>query len=462
MEPTTVITREEDLHTYFDAGSRARENWGVGVEYERFGVFRDSGRPLPYSGPVSVEAVLRELVEHRGWTPLEEDGHLIEVSRRGTRLTLEPGGQVELSGGVHGGIAAVRAELAEFLQDLEALPSSSRIAWLGVGLHPLAGLNDLPWIPKKRYAIMREYLPRRGRRAHIMMKQTASVQINLDFSNEADAVDKMRTAMGLTPLVTALFANSPLLEGRLNGMMSYRGWAWRDTDPDRCGLLPFFFKDGFGFRDYLDYALDVPMFFFVQDGEWRPAGGMTFRKFIRKGADKRPATIADFELHLSTLFPEVRLKHYIEMRGADASDPASSLALATLWKGILYDGASRREAWELVRDMPFRRREKLLDEICRKGPAARITPGGARYSGAPKAGVQVIEVLSDLIRLARQGLNNQGVPEEGGLLDRLDRLIAEEGGCPAHALIARWERQEGGDPAGMIEYLSRNTLNEIG
>jgi glutamate--cysteine ligase len=295
-----------------------------------------------------------------------------------------------------------------------------------------------------------------------MMKQTASIQINLDFSNEADAIDKMRTAMGLTPLVTALFANSPLLEGRLNGMMSYRGWAWRDTDPDRCGLLPFFFRDGFGFGDYLDYALDVPMFFVVQGGEWKPAGGMTFRKFLRRGFEKRPATVADFELHLSTLFPEVRLKRYIEMRGADSTDPASSLALATLWKGILYDGASRREAWELVRDMTFRRREKLLDEICRQGPAARMTPGGARYNTAPKQGVRVIEVLADLLRLARQGLNNQGVPEEGDLLDRLDRLIAEEGGCPAHGLVARWEGPGGGDPVRLVEFLSRNTLNEIG
>jgi len=462
MKSTTVITREEDLHTYFDAGSTARENWGVGVEYERFGVFRDSGSPLPYTGPVSVEAVLRELVEDFGWTPVEEEGHLIEVSRRGARLTLEPGGQVELSGGVHGGIAAVQAEMAEFLQDMESLRNASRIAWLGVGLHPLAGLDDLPWIPKKRYAIMRDYLPRRGRRAHIMMKQTASIQINLDFSNEADAIDKMRTAMGLTPLVTALFANSPLLEGRLNGMMSYRGWAWRDTDPDRCGLLPFFFKDGFSFRDYLEYALDVPMFFVVHEGDWKPAGGMTFRKFIRRGFEKRPPTVADFELHLSTLFPEVRLKRYIEMRGADSADPASALALATLWKGILYDGASRREAWELVRDMSFRRRDKLLDEICQKGPAARITPGGARYSSVPRGGIPVIEVLADLVRLARQGLNNQGVPEEGAILDRLDRLIAEEGGCPAHALAARWEGGDHKDPAHLIAYLSRNTLNEVG
>ena len=462
MEQTCVITREEDLHTYFDAGSRARENWGVGVEYERFGVFRDSGRPLPYSGPVSVEAMLRELVESRGWAPVEEDGHLIAVSRRGTRLTLEPGAQVELSGGVHASIAAVRTELAEFLREFETLSGAAGIAWLGVGLHPMAALDEIPWIPKKRYAIMRDYLPGRGRRAHIMMKQTASIQINLDYSSEADAVDKLRTAMGLSPLVTALFANSPLLEGRPNGMMSYRGWAWRDTDPDRCGLLPFFFRDGFGFGDYLAYALDVPMFFVVRDGDWKAAGGMTFRKFIRRGFDKRPPTIADFELHLSTLFPEVRLKRYIEMRGADSADPASALALATLWKGILYDGASRREAWELVRDMTFRRRLKLLDEICRQGPAARIIPGGARYSGAPKSGVQVLEVLADLVRLARQGLNNQGVPEEGALLDRLDRLIAEEGGCPAHALLARWEEADGGNPARLIEYLSRNTLNEIG
>ena len=274
-------------------------------------------------GKATVERLLRELVQERGWTPDEEDGHILGASCSETRITLEPGGQVELSGGVHCTLAAVRDELGRFITELSALPSASGIAWLGVGLQPLASLDTIPWIPKKRYGIMREYLPRRGRRAHIMMKQTACIQINLDYSNEADAIDKLRTAMGLTPLVTALFANSPLTEGRLNGMMSYRAWVWRDTDPDRCGLLPFVFKDGAGFGDYLDYTLDVPMFFVVRRGEWKAANGMTFRKFMRRGFEKEPATLADFEMHLSTLFPEVRLKSYIEMRGADSADPGA-------------------------------------------------------------------------------------------------------------------------------------------
>ena len=264
-------------------------------------------------------------------------------------------------------------------------------------------------------------------------------------------------------MITGLFANSPLREGRLNGMMSYRAWVWRDTDPDRCGLLPFVFRDGAGFAEYLDYALDVPMFFVVRAGDWRPANGMTFRKFIRRGFDNEPATVGDFELHLSTLFPEVRLKRYIEMRGADSGDPASCLSLAALWKGILYDGASRREAWELVRDMTFRGREKLLDEIGRKGPAARMPSGWPSFLGGTghRRG-QVVEALTELVRLARQGLNNQGVPEEGAMLDRLDELIAEGGGCPAHRLAIDWDGPKGGDRRRLVESLSRNTLTEIG
>jgi glutamate--cysteine ligase len=284
--------------------------------------------------------------------------------------------------------------------------------------------------------------------------------VNLDYSSEADAMDKLRTAMGLTPLVTALFANSPLLEGKPNGMMTYRGWVWRDTDPDRCGMLPFVFKDGVGFGDYLDYALGVPMFFVSRGGELKPAGGMTFRKFIKRGFEKQPPTVADFELHLSTLFPEVRLKNYIEVRGADSGTPGSCLALAALWKGILYDGASRRDAWERVRDMTFRQRDALHEAVCREGPAARFplasSPRGERAGRSP---VRVRDLLVDLVRLARQGLNNQGVPDEGAYLDLLERRLGSEGSCPAYRLSTAWETQLERDPRRLVEMLSSNALD---
>jgi glutamate--cysteine ligase len=461
MDLTTIIAKEDDLQGYFEPGSKPRERWGIGIEYERFGVFRDTGLPIPYDGPASVETILRRLVGDRGWAPYEEDGRIFGASKGNTRITLEPGGQMELSGAVQRSLADAREELMGFVTEVDDLSQPLGIAWLGVGLHPIASLDSIGWIPKSRYTIMREYLPRRGSQAHVMMKQTACIQINLDYGSEADAMDKMRTAMGLSPLITALYANSPLTEGRVNGMMTARALAWRDTDPDRCGILPFVFKDGAGFGDYLDYALDVPMFFVAQGEDLKPAHGMTFRKFIRKGFEGRRATVADFQTHLTTLFPEVRLKHYIEVRGADSGDPASCLALAALWKGLLYDGASRRSAWGLVRDMSVRERNHLLDDVCKAGPAARLPIGESRDDDGARTGALVRDVLTDLVRLARQGLNNQGVPEEAAFLDPLDRRLGGEGGCPAHRLAREWDGPMKKDPRLLVESLSRTGLDGL-
>jgi glutamate--cysteine ligase len=454
MDDTATIAREEDLQGYFEPGSKPRERWGVGLEYERLAVFRETARAVPYEGPVSVESLLRALARDHGWTAHEEDGHVLSLSRAGARVTLEPGAQVELSSSVHRTLAGLQEELAAFLADIEAASRPFGVAFLGLGVQPISPLEDISWIPKPRYAVMREYLPRRGARAHIMMKQTAGIQINLDYSSEADAADKLRTAMGLSPLLTALYANSPITEGRLNGFLSWRAWAWRDTDPDRCGLLPFVFKDGAGFRDYLEYALDVPMFFVVRGERWMPAQGTTFRKFVRKGFEGHRATLADWELHLSTLFPEVRLKRYIEIRSTDSGEPASCLALAALLKGVLYDGASRRAAWTLVRDLSFRDRERLLDEVCRLGPAARV-PAGAGKGDAPGRGALVRDLLLEVVRIARQGLNNQGCPEEQAHLDLLDRRLGGEGGCPAFRLAADWTGTLQQDPARLVEALAQ-------
>jgi glutamate--cysteine ligase len=452
-----IIAREEDLHAYFDGGSKPRDRWGIGLEYERAGVFRDNGRAVPYEGPASVETLLTTLARTRGWEPILEGGRILGLAKGGTRLTLEPGAQLELSGAVHRGLASLREELSGFVSEVEEMSRPHGIAWLGIGLQPFTPLDEIGFIPKKRYAVMREYLARRGARAHVMMKQTCGIQINLDYASELDATDKLRTAMGLSPLLTALYANSPISEGRLNGFMSYRAWAWRDTDPDRCGLLPFVFKDRAGFADYLDYALDVPMFFVVRGEDYRPAGGMTFRKFIKKGLDGTRPTLADWELHLSTLFPEVRLKKYIEVRGMDSGEPASCLALAALLKGILYDGASRRSAWELVRDLAFKDRERLLDDACRMGPAARVPlPLTGRGDASARGTVVVRDLLIEIVRLARQGLNNQGCPEESEHLGLLDRRLGGEGGCPAARLAADWDGPLGRNPVKLVEALSQS------
>ncbi len=459
MESADGIATEENLAGYFERGSKPRERWGVGLEFERVGVLRESGRAVPYSGPVSVETLLRNLVRDHGWTPEDEGGHILALSRGGTRITLEPGAQLEMSGAVQRSLLAMRDELATFVSEIEDVSHPLGIAWLGLGLQPFTPLDEIGFIPKARYAIMRDYLPRRGTRGLIMMKQTACMQVNLDYGGEADASDKMRTAMALSPLVTALYANSPITEGRLNGFMSYRAWVWGDTDPDRCGLLPFVFRDGAGFSDYLEYALDVPMFFVVRGGRYLPAQGMTFRKFLRKGFEAQRATLADFELHLTTLFPEVRLKHYLEVRGADSGEPLSCLALAALWKGLLYDGASRRAAWEMVRDLTFKERVALLEDVCRHGPAARLPEGrSGRAESAGHAPSLVRDLLIEMVRLARQGLNNQGVPEEAAFLDLLDRRLGGEGGCPAYRLTAEWEGAMGRDAGKLIEATSQLAL----
>jgi glutamate--cysteine ligase len=454
MDP--IISREADLNGYFDSGSKPRERWGIGLEYERAGVFRDNGRAVPFEGPASVETVLTTLSRNRGWEPIHEGGRVLALQKGGTRITLEPGAQLELSGAVHRDLASLRNELMGFVSEVEETSRPHGITWLGIGVQPITPLDEIGFIPKKRYAVMRDYLPRRGGRALVMMKQTCGIQVNLDYASEIDAADKLRTAMGISPLLTALYANSPISDGRLNGFMSYRAWAWRDTDPDRCGLLPFVFKDRAGFSDYLDYALDVPMFFVVRGEEYLPAGGMTFRKFIKKGFDGTRPTLADWEVHLSTLFPEVRLKKYIEVRGMDSGEPASCMALAALLKGILYDGASRRHAWELVRDLAFKDRERLLDDACRVGPAARLAASGSgRGDAAPRGTVVARDLLIEIVRLARQGLNNQGCPEESEYLDLLDRRLGGEGGCPAARLAADWEGSLGRNPVKLVEALGQ-------
>ncbi|HUD71414.1 MAG TPA: glutamate-cysteine ligase family protein [Dongiaceae bacterium] len=452
-DPEQVLTRESDLDGYFTPGSKPRAQWGVGLEYERFGLLADTLDPVPYDGPRSVLAVLSTLVGERGFDADTEDGHLLGAHRGGTRITLEPGCQLEMSGAVHRDLASMRAELLGYLEDVAQASRSAEIAWLGVGMQPLAPLGRLPWIPKKRYAIMREYLPTRGTRGHVMMQQTACIQANLDYGDERDAMAKMRAAMAVTPVVTALFAHSPLTEGRPNGMQSARAWAWRDTDRDRCGLLDFVFRDDAGFGDYLEWALDVPLFFVVRDGAYHPGEGVTFRRFIRDGFHGRRATVADFQRHLTTLFPEVRLKHYLEMRGADSADPASAMALAALWKGLLYDPAALAWCVALTAGWSFAERNRFLDDVCRLGPGAALPAAGvAGVPGARSAG----DLFDALLDRARAGLAAQGAASESSFLDPLDDRAAR--GVPARRLLAAWDGPLAHDPRRLVAALARNTL----
>jgi glutamate--cysteine ligase len=449
-EKSRPIERESDLAGYFAAGAKPRARWGIGLEYERFGVRSDDLSPVPYDGPRSVRALLETLVSSGAWRE-DREGDLLLGARHGaTRLTLEPGCQLEMSGGVHADLDAAGRELSDYVAAVEHASAPLGLTWMGVGMQPFSPLDAIPWLPKKRYAVMREYLPTRGRRGLTMMKQTACIQANLDYSDETDAMEKMRVAMGLTPLVTALFAHSPLTEGAPNGFLSARAWAWRDTDPDRCGLLPFVFREGAGFGDYLEYALDVPLFFVIRDGRYLPGDGRTFRDWIRGRVAGGPPTLDDFETHLTTLFPEVRLKRYIELRGADSGDPRAVLALGALWKGILYDPGARTAAWDLVRDQTFEERNALLDAVCREGPAAPL-PDRARAGEVRHAG----DLHGAILDLARRGLQAQGAGHEASLLEPLAALVSGPG-CPARALLHRARTQ--GDPHELAAVLSRNTL----
>jgi glutamate--cysteine ligase len=329
----TALTSVDELVGYFQAGAKPPSQWRVGVEQEKVAVFSD-GRAVPFEGEAGIEKLLSRLQGSAGRTGVREDGHLLALKGDGETITVEPGGQVELSGATLPTATACRDSLVQHVREVTEEGRRLGMHFLGVGLGPWASLEDLPWLPKRRYAVMRSYLPTRGRLGHHMMKRTATVQANFDFDDEGTAFEKLKTAFGVTSIVTALAAASPISEGRPNGYRSMRAAIWLETDEDRCGLLPFVFNEGSGFRAYVDWALDVPMFFVVRDGVYHPADGMTFRRFLREGWQGNRATMGDWEVHLSTLFPEARLKRYIEIRGADAGPMPVAIGLAALWRGL--------------------------------------------------------------------------------------------------------------------------------
>jgi glutamate--cysteine ligase len=371
--------------------------------------------------------------------------HIIALEgERTAHISLEPGGQLELSGAVHRRLVDLREEMAEWTTRLQEHSEPLGILWLGLGLQPFTSLSGIEWVPKPRYRIMSARLGATGTLGHVMMKQTAGVQVNLDYSDEQDGMDKFRVASALSSLVTALFANSPLAEGRANGFMSYRSWVWQHTDPARCGLLPFAFRRESKFGDYLDYALDVPMMFILRHGTFIDMNGMPFRDFLRSGAGEHRPTLEDFQLHLTTLFPEVRLKRYLELRGGDSGDPRLALAQVALWKGILYDSAARRAAWDLVVGMDWEARREFHTAAARDGSDARLGTRTAREAGL------------DLSRIAREGLERQGEPVD--LLVPLEELLRDHRACPAKTLMDRWNGEWRSDPRRLLQHCSRLTL----
>lgn len=439
------IATVDELVAAFAAGGKPRAAWRIGAEHEKIGVVPETGLPAPYDGPRGIEALLHRLAQ-RGWTPVMEGERLIALHRGDEKVTLEPGGQLELSGSPLVHARDIDAQIRGHLAELEGPSAKLGITWIGIGFRPYGTIDDVPWVPKGRYAVMREYLPTRGRLAHEMMKRTATVQANLDYADEQDAARKFAAGMAVSSLVTALFASSPLAEGKDTGWQSWRARTWLDMDPDRCGLLPFAFAAGSPaptlFRHYTEWALDVPMFF-VYRGGYRAAGGMTFRRFLRDGFQGERATRDDWELHLSTLFPEVRLKHYLEMRSADAGSLDMVLALPVLWKGLLYDETALADTLRLTAHLTFEERQALRAEVPRTGLATRV-PGRAG------TGKTVLELARDLVAIARGGLGRVA-PEELPALAPLDEIVAT-GRAPADR-VRELHRAAAGDPRPLVDAL---------
>jgi len=433
-----------DLVAFLAAGEKPRSAWRVGTEHEKIGLRLADLRRVPFAGDRGIEGVLGAIAELDGWTPVREAGAVVALEKQGASITLEPGGQLELSGAP---LATMFETCREFHQHLDLVRRVSEprgIVWLSLGADPLHDVDEVPRVPKARYGVMRRYLPSKGELAMHMMHLTATVQANLDYASEADMVAKLRTAMGVSAIVSALFANSSLYLGKPSGFASRRVHIWRYVDPDRCGLLPFVFEPGFGYERYVEWALDVPMFFVLRDGQYRSAEERTFRRLLDEGYDGGPATQQDWSLHLTTLFPEVRLKQFLEVRGADAVPAGLTCALPALWKGLLYDDAALEAAWQLVASWSFPEREAALEAVARRGLGAEV------------AGRPVLPLARELVAIAREGLRRigdggAGETDERSFLDPLE-AIAERGRSPGEEVLARWEGEWERSPARLIEY----------
>jgi glutamate--cysteine ligase len=440
----SVVTSAEQLVRWFAAGEKPAANWKVGTEHEKIGLYRQGYGSLPFEGPRGIAAVLEKVAELDGWKRIREGEHLIALEKDGASITLEPGGQLELSGAPLRTIHETCSEFNGHLSLMKRVCEPLGIVWLGLGINPIHGVEHIPQMPKQRYRIMRSYLPRKGSLALDMMHATATVQANFDFGSEADMVAKLRMALGVTPIVSAIFANSGLSEGKANGYVSRRLHIWTHTDPDRTGLLPFAFESGFGYREYTEWALDVPMFFVVRDGRYQAADGMSFRRFMTEGWGGTRATLDDWSRHLTTLFPDVRLKHVIEVRGADAVPPGLTCSLPALWKGLLYDAGAREAAWQLVAGSSHEEREAARAEVARRGLAASF------------AGRSVLELARELAAISREGLRRiahagRRDPDESAYLDPVDAQLAL-GESPGQVVLDRWEGEWGRSLDRLIEY----------
>jgi glutamate--cysteine ligase len=435
-----VIESRDQLLAVFEKGEKPANHWKIGTEHEKF-VYRTADHRAPsYDEPGGIRDLLAGLTEY-GWEPVLEGGNVIALSGDDGAISLEPAGQLELSGAPLDNLHETCAETGRHLTQAKAIGERLGLGFLGLGMWPDKTRAELPIMPKGRYAIMLNHMPRVGTMGLDMMLRTCTIQVNLDYSSEARMAKMFRVSLALQPLATALFANSPFTEGKPNGYLSYRSHIWSDTDPARTGMLPFVFEDGFGYERYADYALDVPMYFVFRDGKYIDAAGLSFRDFLKGKLAVLPGelpTIADWNDHLSTAFPEVRMKSFLEMRGADGGPWNRICALPAFWVGLLYDDGALDAAWDVVKDWSMDARETLRSEVPRLGLKTPL-PGGRTLQDI--AG-QVLDISRSGLA-ARARLNGAG-DNESGYLSTLDEVVAT-GQTNAERLLDRYKNEWAGD-----------------
>ena len=446
--PSPTVETRDDLVRWIAAGEKPKPQWRIGTEHEKFVFQTGTLAPVPYAGPSGIRALMEEMIRRYGWIAIREAGNVIALKRpdgeKGGTISLEPGGQFELSGAPVETLHDTADETQTHLMEVLNVGEDLQIGFLGVGFSPKWRLEDVPLMPKQRYQVMTRYMPTVGSRGLDMMYRTATVQVNLDFSNEADMVKKLRVSLALQPIATALFASSPFTEGKPNGFQSMRSEVWRDTDKRRTGMLPFAFESGMGYERYADYALDVPMYFVYRDGKYIDVAGSSFRDFMGgklKGLEGVRPTIDDWSDHLTTLFPEVRLKRFLEMRGADGGRWNSITALPAFWTGILYDEAALDSAWQLVKDWTPPEREALRNGV----PATALR--------TPFRATTVATIARHALQISHLGLKNRARlnsknQDETLYLAPLD-VIAGKGRTVSDQLLERYR----GDWGGKIDHI---------
>ena len=450
-KPATIESRDQLIHHLETGITPDPGDWRIGSEHEKFVFHRDTLTPLSYFGEAGMPGIrdVLQAFEGFGWAPVTEGDNVIALVQNGASISLEPGGQFELSGAPLETIHQACDETSRHLRQAKAIGEELNIGFLGLGFHPTLKREDVPVMPKARYEIMRNYMPKVGTMGLDMMLRTCTVQVNLDFASEADMVEKFRIGLALQPIATALFANSPFKEGRPNGFQSYRSHVWTDTDPDRCGMLPFVFEDGMGFERWVDHLLDVPMYFVRRGERYIDTSGQSFRDFMAGRLPALPGelpTMEDFNDHMTTLFPEVRVKTYMEMRGADGGPWSRLCALPAFWAGLLYDASAQTAVWDLVKDWSVEELAQMRNDAPKLGLIAE------------HRGRSLRDIASDLLTIADAGLkarhrlSSSGDTEQGFLHSLFETV--ESGETPADRLLKQLNGPWGGDISRVFEEFS--------